>query len=98
MRLVARWGTVVVVSMAAFALSWWVCRQLIRMDEASSLGIAGAVLTLVLAVTGWWAPQVPGNEGSHAARWWLIQKARAGRNVNLAGRDQMIIYTRGSDE
>jgi hypothetical protein len=97
MRLAARWGSAVGVSAVAFVLSWWVCQKLIRLDEGASLGIAAAVLALVLAVAGWWAVQVPGNEGSHDTGWWLVQKAHAGRDVNMAGRDQTIISDRRRD-
>jgi hypothetical protein len=55
MRPVARWGLAIVVSAAAFAVSWWVCQDLARLDEGAALGIAGAVLAVVLAVAGWWA-------------------------------------------
>ena len=33
-----------------------VCQEQIRLDEADSLGIAGAVLVVLLAVGAWWAP------------------------------------------
>lgn len=98
MRLVLRWGAAVAVSAAAFALSWWVCQQLIRLDEGVSLGIAGAVLAVVLAVAGWWAVQGPGDGGPDGTGRRLVQKARAGRDVNMAGRDQTIIYDRRRDE
>ena len=67
MRLVARWGGAVVVSAAGFALAWWVCESLIRLDEAVSLGIAGAVLAVLLAVTAWWAPRNVGKVGEDGA-------------------------------
>jgi hypothetical protein len=57
MRLVVRWGVAVVVSAAGFALAWWVCGTLIGLDEGVSLGIAGAVLAVLLAVAAWWAPR-----------------------------------------
>jgi hypothetical protein len=41
---------------AGLVLAWWVCQELIRLDEGASLGIAGAVLAVVLAVGAWWAP------------------------------------------
>jgi hypothetical protein len=56
-RLVARWGVAVVVSAAGFALAWWVCGTLIGLDEGASLGIAGAVLAVLVAVAAWWAPR-----------------------------------------
>ena len=57
MRLVARWGGAVAGSAAGFALAWWVCQELIGADEGISLGIAGAVLAVLLAVAAWWAPR-----------------------------------------
>ena len=57
MRLVARWGGALAVSAVGFALTWWVCQELIGADEGISLGIAGAVLAIVLAVVAWWAPR-----------------------------------------
>jgi hypothetical protein len=52
------------VSAAGFALAWWVCQELIRLDEGISLGIAGALLAVLLAVGSWWAPR--GAEGGEA--------------------------------
>jgi hypothetical protein len=99
MRLVARWGLAVVVSAGAFAMSWWVCQGLAHLDEGAALGIAGAVLAVVLTVAGWWAArEPPGRRGSDAARPRVVQTARAGRDVNVAGRDQTIIYYRHRDE
>jgi hypothetical protein len=57
MKLVARWGVVVVVSAAGFALTWWICEGVIGVDEGAALGIAGAVLAVLLAVAAWWAPR-----------------------------------------
>jgi hypothetical protein len=57
MRLAARWGVAVTGSAAGFALAWWVCQELIGADEGISLGIAGAVLAVLLAVAAWWAPR-----------------------------------------
>lgn len=99
MRLVARWGGSVAVSAAGFALAWWVCQELIKLDEGVSLGIAGAVLAVLLAVAAWWAPRgadSDGPDGGGGQR--LVQKARAGRDVNMAGRDQTIISYRRGDE
>jgi hypothetical protein len=98
MRLAARWGVAVAGSAAAFALSWWVCQERIRLDEGAALGIAGAVLAVVLAVAGWWAARDAGGGGSAAAGRRLVQKGRAGRDVNIAGRDQTIIRDRRRDE
>jgi hypothetical protein len=100
MRPVARWGLAVVVSAAAFAVAWWACQDLARLDEGAALGVAGAVLAVVLAVAGWWAARErPDGEGSGAAGGWrVVQKARAGRDVNMAGRDQTIVNYRRPDE
>lgn len=99
MVLVARWGGAVVVSVAGFALAWWVCQEQIGLDEGISLGIAGAVLAVLLAVAAWWAPRGAdsgGSDGSSGRR--LVQKARAGRDVYMAGRDQKIVNYRRRDE
>jgi hypothetical protein len=64
MRLVARWGVAVVVSAVGFALAWWICEKLIRLDEGVSLGIAGAVLAVLLAFAAWWAPLKVGSGGA----------------------------------
>jgi high-affinity Fe2+/Pb2+ permease len=98
MRLVARWGGAVAGSAAGFALAWWVCGKLIGLDEGISLGVAGAVLAVLLAVGAWWAPRGAdggGSDGSGGRR--LVQRARAGRDAYLAGRD-MTIEQRRKDE
>jgi hypothetical protein len=97
MGLVARLGAFVVVSAAGFALAWWVCGKLLRLDEGWSLGIAGAVVTIVATVAGWWAAQGSDSGGSDGTVWQVVQKAR-GRNVNMAGRDQTVINYRHRDE
>jgi tetratricopeptide (TPR) repeat protein len=91
MKLVARWGMAVVVSAAVFALAWWVCQRLIGLDEGVSLGVAGAVLAVALAIAGWWAVEGSGSGGSNGngARQ-LVQKARADRDVYMAGGDQTV--------
>lgn len=99
MRLVARWGVAVVVSAAGFALAWWVCEKLIGLNEGVSLGVAGAVVAVLVAVAAWWAPRGAdsgGADGGGGRR--LVQKARAGRDVNMAGRDQTVINYRDRDE
>jgi hypothetical protein len=83
MRLVARWGVAVVGSVAEFALAWWVCQEQVRLDEGVSLGVAGAVL----AVAAWWAPRGADSGESGGGARWLVQKARAGRDLNMAARD-----------
>ena len=98
MRLIARWGLAVVVSAGAFAMSWWVCQEQAHLDEGAALGIAGAVLAVVLAVAGWWAARErPGGDDA-TATGRVVQKARAGHDVNMAGRDQTIINYRRRDE
>jgi hypothetical protein len=79
-----------VVSAAGFALTWWVCGKLIGLDEGVSLSVAGAVLAVLLAVVAWWAPRDAdsGEAGGSGGR--LTQKARAGRDVYMAGRDMKI--------
>ena len=91
MRLVVRWGVALAVSVAGFGLAWWVCEGLIGLDEGVSLGIAGAVLAVLLAVAAFWAPRGAdggGSDGGGGQR--LRQQARAGRDVYLAGRDMTI--------
>lgn len=98
MRLVARWGVAVAGSAGGFALAWLVCQELIRLDEGVSLGISGAVVAVVIAVAGWWATRsadIGGSDGSGARR--LVQKARAGRDVYMAGRDQNVTYRRRAE-
>lgn len=63
MRLALRWGVAVVVSAGGFALAWWVCAKLARLDEAVSLGIAGAVVAVVMAVAAWRAPRDADGDG-----------------------------------
>jgi hypothetical protein len=98
MRLVARWGVAVAVAAAGFALAWWVCQGLIGLDEGVSLGIAGAVLAVLLAVSAWWAPRGADGGGSGGGGGRLVQKVRAGRDANVAGRDQTILNYRRPDE
>jgi high-affinity Fe2+/Pb2+ permease len=87
----------VVVSVAGFALAWWMCQEQIRLDEGAALGIAGAVLAVLLAVAAWWAPRGADSEGANGSGGRLTQKARAGRDVYLAGRD-IRINQRRKDE
>ena len=90
MRLVARWGVAVVVSAAGFALAWWVCGKLIGLDEGVSLGVAGAVVAVLLAVVAWWAPRGADSPGSDGSGKRLRQQARAGRDAYVVGRDMTI--------
>ena len=95
MRLVGRWGVAVAVSAAGFALAWWVCAKLINLDEGASLGIAGVVLAVLLAVAAWWAPRGADDSGeSGGAGWRVVQKARASRDAYVAGRDMKISQRR----
>jgi hypothetical protein len=99
MHLVARWGLAVVASASAFAVSWWVSQEQAHLDEGAALGIAGVVLAVVLAIAGWWAARErSGDDDPAAARRRVVQKARAGRDVNMAGRDLTIIRDRRGDE
>lgn len=98
MRLVARWGLAVMVSAAVFAVSWWVCQDLAQLDEGASLAIAGAVLAVVLTIAGWWAGQDRPSAAGPGAKARLVQNARADRDINMAGCDQVIInYQRGDE-
>jgi hypothetical protein len=98
MRLVARWGLAVGVSAAAFAASWWVCQDQVHLDESAALAVAGGVLALVLAVFSWWAARERRGGDDAAATGRVVQKARADRDVNMAGHDQTIINYRRRDE
>ena len=98
MRLVTRWGMAVAASAGGFALAWWVCALLIKLDEGVSLGVAGAVLAVLLAVAAWWAPRGADSGGADGSGGRLVQKARAGRDVYLAGRDQSVVNRRHRDE
>jgi hypothetical protein len=90
MRLVARWGVAVMVSAGGFALAWWVCGKLIGLDEGVSLGVAGAVLAVLLAVAAWWAPRGADSGEADGGGGRLTQKARAGGDVYMAGRDMTV--------
>jgi hypothetical protein len=87
-----RWSAVGTGSAAAFVLSWWVCQQFIGVDEGSALGVAGAVLAIVLAVGGWWAAkEAPsGLEGPGGAA--PRQDVHAGHDALTAGRDLTVHY------
>ena len=50
MRPAIRWVVGVAVSAAAFAASWWVSQEVIRLDETAAIGIASAMLAIVLAL------------------------------------------------
>lgn len=97
MRLVVRRVLAIAVSAGLFAMSWWVCQKLVRLDEAASLGVAGAVLAVAMAMAGWWAAREgPRASGLDATRR-VVQKARGGKDVNIAGRDQIVINDRRRD-
>jgi len=97
MRVVARWGLAVVISAAVFVLSWWVCQGLAGLDESTALGVAGAALALTLAVMGWWAAREGPSADTGAGGPQAVPTVRAGRDVNVAGRDQTIINHRRGD-
>lgn len=65
MGLMARWGVAVLSSAAAFALSWWVCEGIAGLDEGTAIGVASAVLAVVLAMAAWWAAR----ERPSGGRW-----------------------------
>ena len=96
----ARWSLAVVGSGAAFVVTWWACQDQARLDETVSLAVAGAVLVLVLAVAGWWASRehLGADDSAAGERRVVVQKVRAGRDANVAGRDQTIINYRRRDE
>jgi hypothetical protein len=97
MRLVVRWGVAVSVSLAAFAVSWWVCQAVAGLGEAKTLAVAGAVLTVVLAVATWWAARErPGRSGTAGVQ--VSQSVRAGRDAYTAGRDQTVNIRRRPGE
>jgi hypothetical protein len=83
----ARWGLAVVLSAAAFAVSWWVSAGLAGLDEGAAIGVASAVLAVVLAVAAWWAARERPGSGAGSG---VNQHVRAGRDAYTAGRDQAI--------
>lgn len=84
MKLVARWGVAMGVSVAGFALAWWVCQGLIGADESISLGIGGAVLAMLLGVGAWWAPQGADTARADGAKRKqpLLAREKAGNVTN----------------
>ncbi len=99
MRVVARWGLAVAVSTGAFAVAWWVCQEHAGLGEGAALGVAGAVLAVVLAVTGWWAGRDrPGGGSVGGGERWVRQSTRAGRDAYTAGNDQTVINVRRPEE
>jgi hypothetical protein len=84
-------------STAGFALAWWMCQELIGLDEGVSLGVAGALLAVLLAVAAWWAPR-DANAGGADGGGWLVQKARVGRDVYLTGRGMTVISLTGTSD
>ena len=92
MRSAGRWVGAAAVSFALFALSWWLCQAEFGLDEAGAVGVAGAILAVTLAAMGWWASREPSSDGGRAAGGQPVaQKGHAGRDVNIAGRDQAVI-------
>jgi hypothetical protein len=99
MRMAARWGLVIVISVAAFVAAWWVSQEEVRLDEPDALGVAGAALAIVLTVGAWWVTrEQPSGDSPNAEGRRVTQKARAGRDVNQAGRDQTIINYQRRDQ
>jgi hypothetical protein len=100
MRPVVRRGVAVVVSAGGFALAWWVCGKMIGLDEGISLGVAGAVLAVLLAVAAWWVPQgADSGESDGVGGHRVVQKVRAGRDVNMrAGIRQLSITGAGMSD
>jgi hypothetical protein len=56
------------------------CQELIRLDEDVSLGIAGAVVAIVIAVAGCWATRGTDTEDQMAAvgGGWCRMREQAG--------------------
>jgi hypothetical protein len=81
----------VIVSGVGSTVAWWVCERPMKLDEAATWGIAGAVLAVLLAATGWWVAQVE-PEGS-AGNWRFVrQRGKAGGDLTMIGGDQTINY------
>jgi tetratricopeptide (TPR) repeat protein len=90
MRLLVRWGVAVVVSASGFVLAWWVCAKLVKLDAGASLGIAGAVVAIVMAIATWWAPQGVdggGADGNAAGGDHVVVTAGKRVVVNVGGAD-----------
>ena len=94
MRLAVRWGFAVGLSVAGFALTWWVCQEWAGLDEGTAQVVAGAVLAVVLAVAGWWAARESPGGGVGGVK----QKTIAGRDAYTAGGNQTFITHRPPDE
>ncbi len=100
MSLAVRWGLAVVSSVAAFAVSWWVCQAQLDLAKDTALAVAAAVLAVVLAVAGWWAAREqrsgggPGSDAGPRVR----QTVRAGRDAYTAGRDLTVNNNRRPGE
>lgn len=101
MRLIVRWGVAISVSLAVFVLAWWVCQAKAGLDEGAALGVAGAALAVVLAVSAWWVPRQTPNDfpdDSVAGKKQVRQSVRARRDAYVSGRDMTVdIHRRPGD-
>jgi hypothetical protein len=97
MRLIVRWGVAISVSLGVFGLAWWVCHAVVGLDESETLAMAGAALTIALALVAWWAPRQPAAE-SGGGGIQVTQSVRARRDAYVAGRDQEVVIHRHPDE
>jgi len=101
MRLVVRWGVAIAVSLAAFAVSWWVCETVAGLDEGTAIGVAGATLAVVLAVAAWLATREHSRDTSDrggGVGLRVKQSVRAGRDAYVAGEKQTVINYRHPGE
>jgi hypothetical protein len=99
MRLAARWGFAVGLSVAGFALTWWVCQEWAGLHEGTAQAVAGAVLAVVLAVAGWWAARERPGGGRPANGVRAVeQKTNAGRDAYTAGENQTFINLRRPEQ
>ena len=101
MRLVVRWGVAIAVSLAAFAVSWWICETVAGLDEGTAIGVAGATLAVALAVAAWLATREHPrgtSDRNKGMRLWIKQSVRAGRDAYVAGKEQTVInYPRSGE-
>jgi hypothetical protein len=101
MRLFVRWGTAAIISLLAFAASWWLSEGIMGLNEGAALGIAGALLAVVLAVAGWRAGTdsgpSPARVGRDGRRMRMKQKIHGKTVYNVGeGRLDVTNYDRPS--